>query len=403
VQSKKKSSTLAVLSTVLALNVLMVATGAAGQTETVLYSFDPNGTDGIIPTGNIVFDAKGNLYGTTEGGGAYNAGIVYKLSPQTGGGWTESILHSFGNGTDAQGVSAGLVIDSAGNLWGSSVYGGVYGIGTVFELSPHAGGWVERVLHSFSGTGGDGKYPSEVNLDSSGNIYLTTSQGGAYGFGAAFEFVKSGSAYREKTLYSFNDIGHDGDYPTGGLAFTPSGKIYGTTSQGGLNQAGTFFGLSFGTNGTSKANFFYSFGSYNGDVGAPNLLVYHDSNFYGAGINGYGAIYELQPAAGGQWTESIVHDFSVLVDGESPSGPTFDASGNMYGTTCCGLTYNGGTVWELTPSGSAWTETILYIFTAGTDGDQPNGGVTLDSHGNIYGTTHVGGAYDGGVVFEVTP
>ena len=263
------------------------------------------------------------------------------------------------------------------------------------------------MVHSFSGSGGDGKYPSGVSVDSSGNLYLTTSQGGVYGFGAAFEFVKSGSAYREKILFSFDDTGNNGTYPTGGLVVTPSGKLYGTTSQGGgFSEEGTFFGLAFEKNGTSKANFLFAFGRYSGDAIQPNGLVFDSPNFYGAttgGVEGDGAIFELQPATGGAWTESVIHSFETTVDGNSPSGITFDASGNLYGTTCCGDTYNGGTVFELTPSGGVWTETVLYVFTGGADGNQPNGGVTLDGKGNLYGTTHVGGTYSGGTVFEVTP
>lgn len=405
---KKSSSTLSLLSTVfvpcIAVCVLMAAAGAAAQTETVLYNFNDNGTDGFNPTGSIVFDARGNLYGTTALGGAYNAGIVYKLTPQTGGGWTESILHNFGNGTDASQVSAGLVIDASGNLFGSSAGGGLYGGGTVFELSPHAGGWVERVLASFASIGDLGSYPSPVTLDSSGDIYLTTYFGGTYDFGAAVELEKSGSAYRERTLYSFNQIGHQGIYPGGGLAITPSGKIYGTTTQGNGFGDGLFFGLTFAASGAAKVSYLYSFDSYDGDVTDPNVLTYNGSNFYGAGVTGYGSIYELQPAAGGGWTESIIHNFEVLSDGEDPSTVSFDASGNMYGTTCCGGPISGGgSVWELSPSGGAWTETMLYLFTGGADGDQPNGGVTLDSTGNIYGTTHSGGTYEAGAVFKVTP
>jgi len=199
-------------------------------TEKVLHSFHRNGTDGYTPQASLIFDAAGNLYGTTVDGGTYRGGTVFELTPQAGGGWTETVLHSFHrNGTDGASPYAGLVLDAAGNLYGTTVDGGTYGRGAVFELTPEAGGgWTEQVLHNF-GNGTDGAFPyAGLVLDAAGNLYGTTCQGGTHGRGAVFELTpQAGGGWTDKVLHSFDPT--DGYYPEAGLIFDAAGNLYGTT------------------------------------------------------------------------------------------------------------------------------------------------------------------------------
>jgi len=161
-----------------------------GRTETVLYSFQPNGTDGNYPLASLIFDAAGNLYGTTQRGGAYGFGTVFELTPTAGGGWTEKVLHHFGYSTDGSAPFSGLIFDGVGNLYGTTFYGGTYGSGTAFELTPTAGGdWTEQVLHSF-GNSADGSKPNAgLIIDAASSLYGTTVFGGTYSAGTVFELT----------------------------------------------------------------------------------------------------------------------------------------------------------------------------------------------------------------------
>ncbi len=224
----------------------------AGGTETVLHSFAPKGTiiDGISPEAGLILDANGNLYGTTNEGGAHGYGTAFELSPPTrkGGGWTETILHSFAsNGADGLHPRAGLIMDAKGNLYGTTPGGGSYGSGgTVFEISPPAkkgDAWTETVLHSFTcpqGSGcADGILPvAGLIMDANGDLYGTTNQGGAYGYGTVFELSPSGT---ETILHNFLDNWTDGGLPDAGLIMDAKGNLYGTTSYGGTYDGGTVF------------------------------------------------------------------------------------------------------------------------------------------------------------------
>jgi uncharacterized repeat protein (TIGR03803 family) len=254
-------------------------------------------------------------------------------------------------------------MDGAGNLYGTTREGPGGKMGTVFELSPTSSGpWTENILHSF--TGSDGANPlGGVVFDSAGNLYGATEEGGDYGYGAVFELSPSASGWSETVLYSFNSNGVDPIYPFTGLAIDSAGNLYGTAVDGAA---------------------------------------------YGGG-----AVFELTNS-GGTWKESVVHAFNYSGgDGFSPQASlTLDSSGNLYGTTSYGgsgkCTSDGsvigcGIVFKLTPSGSAWTETILHNFKTGVDGERPEAGVILDASGNLYGTTLFGGTFDDGAVFEIVP
>ncbi len=221
--------------------------GGGGWTETELYSFDRNGTDGFNPLGTLIFDAAGNLYGTTFGGGLNGRGTVFELSPNGSGGWTETILYNFCSQSrcaDGRNPFAGLIFDRSGNLYGTTTYGGSSFGGTVFELSPDgSGGWTETVLHNFNQNGTDGAYPeAALVFDAAGNLYGTTSGGGTYYYGTAFEMSPAGGGnWTETVLHSFNNDGTDGASPYAPLILDRSGNLYGTTEYGGTDNSGTVF------------------------------------------------------------------------------------------------------------------------------------------------------------------
>jgi uncharacterized repeat protein (TIGR03803 family) len=278
-------------------------------TERVLYNFayDQVGNyDGAYPVAGLIFDAAGNLYGTTQGGGDYlcqggGCGTVFELTPTEGGGWTEKKLHDFWEvGTNP---NASLIFDAAGNLYSTTTGGGIHDSGTVFELSPgQGGGWTEKVLHSFNPNGDDGASPmGSLIFDAAGNLYGTTSLGGAYGAGTAFELTRNQDGNWEEPP-RLRHFGHDldGSMPNANLIFDAAGNLYGTTATGGGHDNGT--------------------------------------------------VFELTPVGDGRWSEKQLHDFTRGGDGfAANSGLIWDAAGHLYGTTWAGGTHNLGTVFEITP------------------------------------------------------
>src|SRR5271157_110097 len=394
--------------------LLVTSTWAATNwSEKVLHSFNNNGTDGALPYAGLIFDAAGNLYGTTWLAGTYGYGTVFELTPTAGGGWTEQVLHSFGNGTDGNQPVAGLIFDAAGNLYSTTVGGGDYDYGTVFELTPAAGGgWTEQVLHSF-GNGTDGASPyAGLIFDAAGNLYGTTYLGGTYGYGTVFELTPAaGGGWTEQVLYSFDYT--DGAHPEAGLIFDFAGNLYGTTAFGGTGTfrsggCGTVFELTPTAGGGWTEKVLYSFGNSLSDGLGPGGLIFDAAgNLYGTtaygGTYGGGTVFEVTPAAGGGWTEQVLRSFNGT-DGAFPSaGLIFDAAGSLYGTASEYGAYGDGTVFELTPGGGGnWAEQVLHSFN-GTDGDGPGAGLIFDAASNLYGTTSGGGTYGYGTVFELTP
>ncbi len=377
----------------LILTLVAIATSFAhAQTYTILHSFT-GGADGGNPYAGVTLDGAGNLYGTTTTNSDGGPGTVYNLT-QRSGGWTLTRLYnsgSFGgltigpNGTFyginaysqifdlqppahflpnllapwlettlyslAAGTYAGVVFDRAGNIYGTTYNGGSYSAGSVFELSPSNGGWMQTVIHSFSGL--DGNFPvAGLVIDAAGNLYGTTQFGGDYDDGTVFELSPSAGGWTENVLHSFTG-GEDGGDPYGGLIFDASGNLYGAT---------------------------------------PGL--------YSAGPGG--SIFKLTPS-GNSWTFSVLYSFAEGGDECGPRGtPAMDAAGNLYDTTYCSPA--DGSVFRLTPTNGGWTYSMLHDFDQSGDGAYPEAGVTLDANGNIYGTTSVGGAYGAyGIVFEITP
>jgi uncharacterized repeat protein (TIGR03803 family) len=369
----------------------------------------------------MVADSAGNLYGTTEAGGNKSSkcapwtglagcGVVFELSP-TKHGWREKVLHVFTAGKDGAVPNPGVILDSAGNLYGTTLFGGDHkplfcqaggpyppGCGVVFKLTPTAHGpWTETVLYTFTG-GEDGNEPGvSPTFDSNGNLYGTTGIGGnlscgAYGCGVVFKLTPAEQGpWTESVLHTFNNS-TDGGFPyNGGVTFDSQGNLYGTAL-------------------------------YGGDVSASC-----NEN------PGCGVIYQLAPTPSGPWTETVLHAFTGGTDGAGPLfGVIFDSLGNAYGTTLWGGDTNGsnclggygigapagcGVVYELTQTQGIWNETPLYTFTGGSDGAAGNSLLIFDSAGNLYGEAGSGGdlaaqnpdCYIGneqagcGVVFKLTP
>jgi uncharacterized repeat protein (TIGR03803 family) len=397
-QKRQRNRSVNLLVSTLALAVVFSVTQAANaQTFGLLYQFK-SGNDGSQPYASLIRDPKGNLYGTTTVDGAFGNGTVFKVSPDG----KETVLHSFtGTGGDGAYPIAPLVRDAAGNLYGTTELGGIFGgacgasgCGTVFKIDPTG---KETVLHRFTGTGGDGMLTYQgLARDKAGNLYGTTFGGGAYGLGMVF---KLGPAGKETVLYSFNPSGGDGFFPFGGALLRDSaGNLYGTNEVGGAAAYGTVFKLD------SKGNYtvLHNFGS-SGDGLEPSgtLAIDKAGNLYGStffgGASNFGIVFKIDSTN----TETVLHSFSATGgDGAAPGGGlVLDSSGNLYGTTNSGGSSYCGTVFKLDTSN---TETILHSF-SGPDGRVPDLGLVEDSKGNFYGTAQYGGKFGGGVVFKVTP
>jgi uncharacterized repeat protein (TIGR03803 family) len=405
---RKLSLTLRLASFATLVAVLLFAGNVAARdalpNDIVLHVFSKSGGDGYLPAGGVVFDSAGNLYGATTYGGSGgpnciggSCGTVYQLMPpaQPGGTWAENILYNFAGksqNNDGELPNGGLVIDSQGDLYGVTAYGGtgactifggLDGCGTVFELTPPAtpgGAWTKTTIYSFQG-GADGYLPNgNLTFDSAGNLYGATTYGGGFGScnapyyqycGTIFELSpprQSGGIWTEKVLYSFKS-GADGANPYGGLVFDEHGAMYGTTQVGG------------------------------------------NQNCQPAGGVGCGTVFKLQPSATGPgvWNESILYRFrseGLSDDGADGAGPNpglvVDQDGVLYGTTLDGGSNEEGTIFSLSPPGkpgATWVETIILDF-GGLVGTQPMAGLVLHS-GILYGTVYSGGGYQAGTAFRL--
>lgn len=426
---------------------LVPRSAAAAYKEIVLYNFCVKGvgscshTDGL--SGGLIRDASGKLYSTGYGGG-FDRETLFELVPPAAGGtrWTLKELYSFcPHGEDFCAGPGGLIRGASGTLYGTTSdscdpLDPLSFCDTVFELTPPATGktaWTETVLHTFHGYQnlGDPGLSGGVFRGASGTLYGTTSPFPPFDGGTVFELVppaagKTGWTY--KVLYRFCTRGGlnctDGDQPDGGVIQDASGKLYGTTFEGGAYGAGTVFELMPPAAGEIawKHNVLYSFcrlGCIDGDGPDAGLIRDAAGRLYGTtrhgGVPDLGTVFELVPPAAGKtaWTEIVLHTFcakALCADGEVPNttGMIRDPAGRLYGTTQGGA--NGaGTVFELAPPAlgkTGWTYQVLYSFCARggracTDGSFP-GTVIRDASGNLYGTAG-GGRFGGGIVFELSP
>lgn len=378
-----------------ALIVCSVLLGTAfAQTETILYSFGAS-PDGKFPDAAPILDTKGNLYGTTTSGGVSNYGTVFKVTP----GGTETVLYSFGGPPDgATPYTSGVVRDKSGNLYGTTGAGGASNQGAVFKLTPAR---AETVLHSFVADGKDGVLPiGGLVMDPAGNLYGTTNKGGTANAGTVFKVTPTGT---ETVLYSFAGGTADGCLPYNVTLVLKKNTLYGTTAGCGANGGGTVFKLTL----SGKETVLYNFAANLRDGFEPVAGVIMDKagNLYGTTVGGGsnigGTVFKVTQA--GQ--ETVLYAFNATeTEGYKPEAPVaLDKLGNLYGTTLKGGTGSGccGTVWKLNPSG---TETILHVFTGTPDGGGPTGaGVALDKKGNVYGTAFGGGTNNNGAVYKVIP
>jgi uncharacterized repeat protein (TIGR03803 family) len=389
----------------LTLFTLAAIANVRAQTEKVLYIFT-GGADGGTPYAGLIADSKGNFYGTTNGGGSptCGCGTVFELSPGSNGSWTEKVLYSFLGGEDGTGPYGGLIFDGKGNLYGTTIEGGSYGLGTVFELTPGTNGiWTEKVLHSFNVTDGALPYGGVVQ-DSAGNLYGSTYSGGVYLAGTVYELTPGSNGYwKEKVLYSFTGV-NDGSAPESPLIFDGAGNLYGTTPYAGPNDYGSVFELMHGSNGNWTLKTIYAFTGVSGLSSSSGLVFDSTGDLYGTTQT---TAFELTPGSNGTWTEKTLHGFTGGADdgASAYSGLIFDKAGHLYGATSLGGLHHG-TVFELKPGANgSWSEKILHRFAAGADdGSFPLfGNLVVDSSGNLYGTTIEGGPSDTGVVYEITP
>jgi uncharacterized repeat protein (TIGR03803 family) len=405
------SRCVAVLGSILLTFVL--ACGAQAQTFNVLHNFGAAG-DGNAPSGPLLKDAAGNLYGTTGFGGTHNWGTVYRLSPTSTGGFTETILYSFkGGSADGAYPQGTLVRDSAGNLYGVTQNGGITGMGcgvttpnpgcgVVFRLHPTTGGWAETVLHRFSGTDGGTSFAGLVQ-DGKGNFYGATSVGGSAGQGAVFKLSHTSTGWKEIVLHSFTG-GADGAEPMmfqTALTLDGLGNIYGSTYSGGSStvNAGVIFELIPQTSGAWTEKILHTFQSgADGSEPLTGVILDKSGNVYGTTLKGgtqlgSGVVFKLTAANG--YTKTVLHNFNALTDParSNAHGVFFDANGNLFGTTEYAL-------YELTPAPTEWTETLLWSF----DGEVPvYAPAMMDAQGHIWGTTLVGGQALGGIAWEFIP
>jgi uncharacterized repeat protein (TIGR03803 family) len=379
--------------------VLLLVPSSSAQTFTLLYPFNSSGTlsDGGWPEAGVTRDAAGNLYGTTFFGGLgtgcdiYYAGCGTVFKIDTSG--AETVVHVFSGAGDGWNPTARLLLDSGGNLYGTTGYGGAYGHGTVFKIDT-AGN--ETIIHSFV-AGKDGARPNAGLVeDTSGNLYGTTQYGGqgCFGQGCGTVFRVSSSGV-ETVLYRFSDV-PDGASPLGGVALDSAGNICGTTWLGGTDSYGTVFALDAA--GNEKVLHSFSGGSDGANpLAAPVLDA--AGNLYGTTSSGgtyFGTVYMVGKAG----NESVLYRFTGGLDGAYPySHLLVDASGNLYGNSSQGGVSGAGTVFELTGS----SLNVLYGFLGANDGANPVGGLIMDSAGNLYGTTVQAGTYGWGTAFEIQP
>jgi len=379
--------------------LLMAARQAHAQTENVLYNFTGT-SDGSQPESSLTLQ-NGNLYGTTYAGGL-GFGTVFQLSPNGTGGYTETTLYSFcpvSGCADGQNPTySNVILDSAGNLYGTAFGGGANGFGVVFKLTNNGGTWTESVLHSFANAP-DGANPENgLIMDGAGNLYGITFAGGTgNGNGCVFELSPSGSTWTEKVLYDVNST-HSA------LTLGAPGIIYGTTY-------GTIFQLTLNGSGVWVPTVLYTFNPANSATEGSNpvgtLALDVAGNLYGTtltgGANNLGVVFKLSPGSG-VWTETLLFSFGGQAkfgpNGASPvAGVVLDSKNNIYGTTKAGGIKGAGTVYELVAGAKgAYTEHVVFNFN-GENGAAPKSSLILDKAGYLYGTTYGGGANGVGAVF----
>jgi uncharacterized repeat protein (TIGR03803 family) len=348
-----------------ALSLCVVITWSAGATAagtaTVVYSFAGE-EDGEYPATELVFDGGGNLYGTTTQGGDFNAGTVFELSP-AGDAWTKTVLYNFTGFADGLNPYGGVAIDAQGNLYGTTTAGGAAGVcaedgcGVVYKLTRNGDSYSYAVLHDFTG-GNDGwGAGGQPALDAAGHVYGTTPNGGVHAIGVVYELTPNGGGYAFHVIHAFTGGDDGGTGSLGRLLVAANGaQLYGIATVGGAHGAGT--------------------------------------------------AYSMQRLPNGRWKFRTIYAFQGAPDAGFPyGGLSRDGAGNLYGTTYYDGANGYGTVYQLSRNGGVWTERVLHSFAGGIDGNNPSTNLVFDALGNLYGTTAEGGTpgCDCGAIFRLVP
>jgi hypothetical protein len=423
---------------ILALLLLLPVVSSAASPpskEKVIYSFQ-GGTDGTSPLSDLILDSAGNLYGTTGTGGSGKAcgnsgcGTVFELM-RTQGGWKEQVLYRFAGDSDGAGPVAGLIFDAAGNLYGTTTGGGNggYAFGTVFKLTPNSkGGWTHNIIYTFDFSGSAGIEPaSDLALDAQGNLYGTTPHGAIEtcnnfdGCGAVFELTPlQNGTWMETTIHQFSGS-PDGALPSSGLILDSAGNFYGMTQYGGTGRCasnrntgcGTIYKLTSDSHGgwTETVVYNFAFGGGFGIFPLGGLILDEAGDLFAtsqAGGDGLGIVFQLHDSQKVGWQQNVLHRFfGAPLDGRLPLGLVENLRGDLFGVTEGGGAHQGGMVFELEHA-KGGKEEILHSFAGPPDGANPVAGLVRGSHGHMYGTTRYGGtatACSGGcgTVYEAVP
>ncbi len=411
----------------LSTSALLLATALSAQqaeaaSETLLYSFT-GGADGGQPSGGVIADASGALYGTAATGGGAQLGVVFKLTPPAAGQtkWTETVLHAFkgldqGDGDEPQ---TGLLADKAGALYGATFFGGTANNGTFYRLTPPAGGsgqWTETVLYSFCPTLGncpDGQQPVGLTAGRNGEFYAVAKFGGPLHGGSVIKLTPPASgmgAWSAAVLAGLPETSQ----PRAGVILDSAGALYGTTSLGGANGHGSVFKLTppaKGKTGWALATL-WSFGGAPSDGRLPLGPVRFgpDGALYGTTAIGGGAnagvVFKLVPPGPGQtsWQEFVLHRFTGTDGKNSLAGVVFDAKGALYGTLAAGGYTDNGSVFKLVEAGHVtWLEQVLHTFQVRTDAAEPIDSLLIRPSGALIGTADEGGRFGQGAVYRIVP
>ena len=381
---------------------------ATATTTDVIFSFDES--DGEYADTDLETDSAGNIYGTTVLGGDHGSGTVFQLSP-TPTGWVQTVLYSFTGGADGAEPYKGVTVDRQGNLYGTAVSGGSGGCeggcGVVYKLSNSGGTWTQTIIHAFTG-GDDGSGPgARVTVDRSGNVYGMTPTGGTNGLGTIYKIHPNVGTWDFQVIHTFTG-GADGSSGSAGRMLLNHGRLYGAATTGGTYGSGVVFELTPTPVGEWDLRTLYSFhGQPDGSFPYGALLrvsgKFYGTTYYG-GRNGIGSVYELTPRSTGEWRERVIYSFQNGTDGNSPiSNLVSDTAGNLYGTTSEGG-LGTGAIFKLSPiGGGQWTESVVHAFEGSPDGSSSYNGMVVDRLGNFYGATVHGGTTGDGCVYQFTP